>query len=45
MEGDANEIPANRDDQVEWLYENWARIDAWLVHGAKPAEAIASASA
>ena len=42
---DANDVPANRDDQVEWLYENWAEIDAWLVHGAKPAEAIASASA
>jgi 1-acyl-sn-glycerol-3-phosphate acyltransferase len=26
----AADIPADRDEQVEWLYENWAEMDAWL---------------
>lgn len=29
----AGEVPVNREEQVEWLYENWARMDAWLAHG------------
>jgi 1-acyl-sn-glycerol-3-phosphate acyltransferase len=32
---DAADVPVVRDAQVEWLYENWAAIDAWLV-GAEP---------
>ena len=31
----AGDIPADRDEQVEWLYENWAEMDAWLVRGSK----------
>jgi 1-acyl-sn-glycerol-3-phosphate acyltransferase len=31
---DAADVPANRDEQVEWLYENWVEIDDWLVGGA-----------
>ncbi|WP_433085352.1 1-acyl-sn-glycerol-3-phosphate acyltransferase [Dactylosporangium sp. CA-052675] len=26
------EIPAGRDERVEWLYEWWARIDDWIDH-------------
>jgi hypothetical protein len=41
----AAEIPADRDDQVEWLYENWAKIDAWLVLGTEPAKRPTTAQA
>jgi 1-acyl-sn-glycerol-3-phosphate acyltransferase len=29
----AEEIPVSREEQVEWLYENWERMDAWLNDG------------
>jgi hypothetical protein len=41
----AADIPTDRDEQVEWLYANWARIDAWLVNGTEPAEVLTSAPA
>jgi 1-acyl-sn-glycerol-3-phosphate acyltransferase len=34
----SDDVPERRDEQVEWLYENWAAIEAWLVDGAKAAE-------
>jgi hypothetical protein len=24
------DVPAGRDERVEWLYEWWARIDDWI---------------
>jgi 1-acyl-sn-glycerol-3-phosphate acyltransferase len=36
----AAEMPADRDAQVEWLYEHWARIDAWLVNGTERAATL-----
>lgn len=41
----AAEVPVDRAEQVEWLYANWAKIDAWLVNGAEPAEALTTAQA
>jgi 1-acyl-sn-glycerol-3-phosphate acyltransferase len=26
----ASEVPAGRDKRIEWLYDWWARIDAWI---------------
>lgn len=39
----SEEVPEDRDEQVEWLYDNWARMDAWLVDGDRPAERALSA--
>jgi 1-acyl-sn-glycerol-3-phosphate acyltransferase len=41
----ATEIPSDRHEQVEWLYENWAKIDAWLVNGNETAESLPTAQA
>lgn len=27
-----SEIPAGREDRIDWLFERWARIDAWIDH-------------
>ena len=27
---DSQDVPADRDAQVAWLYDNWTKIDAWL---------------
>jgi 1-acyl-sn-glycerol-3-phosphate acyltransferase len=39
----AADVPVDRDEQVEWLYENWAEMDAWLARGggARPASRAA----
>ena len=34
----ASDVPTSRDEQVEWLYGNWAEIDGWLANGTRPAE-------
>jgi hypothetical protein len=41
----SEEVPDGRDEQVEWLYENWAAIDSWLIDGAKSAEPAIPVSA
>ncbi|GAB2444547.1 1-acyl-sn-glycerol-3-phosphate acyltransferase [Streptosporangium sandarakinum] len=37
---DADDVPRDREEQVRWLYDNWARIDAWITanHRAPAAE-------
>ena len=30
----AAEVPRDRDELIEWLYEWWARIDAWIAERA-----------
>jgi 1-acyl-sn-glycerol-3-phosphate acyltransferase len=32
----AGEIPEDRRGRVEWLYDNWAEMDAWLREGTPP---------
>lgn len=38
-------IPTERDEQVEWLYDNWGEIDDWLVQGAEANEGLVGAAA
>jgi hypothetical protein len=33
---DAGDIPADRGERVEWLYDNWTEMDAWLREGTPP---------
>ena len=39
---DSGDVPRERDEQVEWLYANWAEIDAWLSGGLHPGGAVES---
>jgi 1-acyl-sn-glycerol-3-phosphate acyltransferase len=41
----ASDVPADRHEQVEWLYQNWAKIDAWLVNGTETVESVPTAQA
>ena len=41
---DAEEVPERRDEQVEWLYENWLEMDTWLSRGAGAPKALPSLS-
>lgn len=41
----AEEIPRDRDDQVEWLYDWWKRIDEWIAAQGTETEATRQAAA
>jgi 1-acyl-sn-glycerol-3-phosphate acyltransferase len=37
-------VPAEREARIEWIYDQWSRLDEWLeahVEGPRPAEAVA----
>jgi 1-acyl-sn-glycerol-3-phosphate acyltransferase len=36
----SDEVPQERAEQVEWLYANWAEMDAWLSGGLHPGSEV-----
>jgi 1-acyl-sn-glycerol-3-phosphate acyltransferase len=36
----SDEAPSDRAEQIEWLYENWRAMDAWLSTGLHPGGAV-----
>jgi 1-acyl-sn-glycerol-3-phosphate acyltransferase len=35
-----DQVPTERDQRIEWLYDWWARIDAWIEENRPPAPAV-----